>query len=74
MGVETLVIAGMYTNHCVISTSIGAADAGYRVVVPADAVGTWDEKLHEQALEVMHSWIIRSTSNEVIRNLKKKTR
>ncbi len=30
----------MYTNHCVISTCIGAADAGYRVIVPEDAAGS----------------------------------
>jgi len=74
MGVETLVVVGMYTNHCVISTCIGAADAGYRVIVPADAVGTWNERLHEQALEVMRSWVIPSSTREVIGALKKKTR
>jgi nicotinamidase-related amidase len=73
MGVQTLVVAGMYTNHCVISTCIGAADAGYRVIVPVDAVGTWDGRLHEQALEVMRSWVILSSSSEVIAELKKKT-
>jgi nicotinamidase-related amidase len=72
MGVQTLVVTGMYTNHCVISTCIGAADAGYRVIVPADAVGTWDERLHEQALEVMRSWVIPSSSREVIAELRKK--
>ena len=74
MGIETLVVTGMYTNHCVISTCIGGADAGYRVIVPADAIGTWNERLHEQALEVMRSWVIRTTSAEIIRNLRKKTR
>jgi nicotinamidase-related amidase len=72
MGVQTLVVTGMYTNHCVISTCIGAADAGYRVIVPADAVGTWDERLHEQALEVMRSWVIPSSSGEVIAEMRKK--
>jgi len=70
MGVETIVVTGMYTNHCVLSTCIGGADAGYRVVVPADAVGTWDQKLHERALEVMRSWVIPTTSTEIIRNLR----
>ena len=74
MGIETLVVTGMYTNHCVISTCIGGADAGYRVIVPADAIGTWNERLHEQALEVMRSWVICTTSTEIIRNLRKKTR
>ncbi len=74
MGVDTLVVAGMYTNHCVLSTCIGAADAGYRVIVPADAVGTWNQRLHRSSLEVMRSWIIPSTSTEVIRALESRAR
>ncbi len=68
-GIDTIVAAGMYTNHCVISTCIGAADAGYRVIVPEDAVGSWSPDLHKQALEVMRSWIIRTTSDRIITEL-----
>jgi len=68
-GINTIVATGMYTNHCVISTCIGAADAGYRVIVPEDAVGAWSANLHEQALDVMHSWIIRTTSDRIIKEL-----
>ena len=38
----------MYTNHCVLSTCIGAADAGYRVIVPEDALGSWSADLHNK--------------------------
>ena len=69
-GINTIVATGMYTNHCVISTCIGAADAGYRVIVPEDAVGSWSADLHEQALKVMRSWIIRTTSDRIIKELK----
>jgi nicotinamidase-related amidase len=68
-GINTIVATGMYTNHCVISTCIGAADAGYRVIVPEDAVGSWSADLHEQALDVMRSWIIRTTSDRIIKEL-----
>jgi nicotinamidase-related amidase len=68
-GINTIVATGMYTNHCVISTCIGAADAGYRVIVPEDAVGSWSPDLHEQALAVMRSWIIKTTSDRIIREL-----
>jgi len=68
-GISTLVATGMYTNHCVISTCIGAADAGYRVIVPEDAVGSWSPELHEQALAAMRSWIIRTTSDRIIKEL-----
>ena len=68
-GINTIVATGMYTNHCVISTCIGAADAGYRVIVAEDAVGSWSPDLNEQALAVMRSWIIRTTSDRIIREL-----
>ena len=68
-GISTIVATGMYTNHCVISTCIGAADVGYRVIVPEDAVGSWSADLHEQALDVMRSWIIRTTSDRIIKEL-----
>jgi nicotinamidase-related amidase len=68
-GIDTIVATGMYTNHCVISTCIGAADAGYRVIVPEDAVGSWSPDLHEQALEIMRSWTIMTTSDRIIKEL-----
>jgi len=68
-GIDTLVVTGMYTNHCVMATCIGAADAGYRVIVPEDAVGSWRRDLHEQALDMMRSWIIRSSSSRISRDM-----
>jgi nicotinamidase-related amidase len=67
--IDTLVITGMYTNHCVLATCIGAADSGYRVIVPEDAVGSWHPDLHEQALQVMRSWIIRASSSRIIQDI-----
>jgi nicotinamidase-related amidase len=66
MGIDNLVVVGMYTNHCVMATCIGAADAGYRVIVPEDAVGTWHPDLHEKALQSMRSWIIRTDSAAIL--------
>ena len=59
----------MYTNHCVLSTCIGAADAGYRVIVPEDAVGSWSADLHNQALHIMNSWVIRTSSDRIVREI-----
>ncbi len=67
MGIDNLVVAGMYTNHCVMATCMGAADAGYRVIVPEDAVGTWHPDLHEKALQAMRSWIIRTDSAAILK-------
>lgn len=69
-GIRTIIAAGMYTNHCVMATCIGAADAGYRVIVPEDAVGSFRSDLHEDALRLMGSWIIRTGSERLIKELK----
>ncbi|MDO9559293.1 MAG: isochorismatase family cysteine hydrolase [Syntrophales bacterium] len=66
MGIDSLVVVGMYTNHCVMATCIGAADAGYRVIVPEDAVGTWHPDLHEKTLLLMRPWIIRTDSAAIL--------
>jgi nicotinamidase-related amidase len=66
MGIDNLVVVGMYTNHCVMATCIGAADAGYRVIVPEDAVGTWHPDLHEKALQSMRTWVIRTNSTAIL--------
>jgi nicotinamidase-related amidase len=66
MGIDNLVVVGMYTNHCIMATCIGAADAGYRVIVPEDAVGTWHPDLHEKALQSMRTWIIRTDSAAIL--------
>lgn len=68
-GIRTIIATGMYTNHCVMATCIGAADAGYRVIVPEDAVGSFRPDLHEDALRLMKSWIIRTKSGLIIREI-----
>ncbi|MEN6320994.1 MAG: isochorismatase family cysteine hydrolase [Syntrophaceae bacterium] len=67
--IDTIVAAGMYTNHCVMATCIGAADAGYRVIVPEDAVGSWNLDLHKQSLSFMRSWVILTSTSRIIEEL-----
>jgi len=70
MGVDTLIVTGMYTNHCVMATCIGAADSGYQVYVLEDSVGTWDEGLHLAALQLLASWVKITSSSEVLATLR----
>lgn len=49
----TLVLAGVATDCCVISTALPAADAGATVVVAADACAGSSEEDHAAALQVM---------------------
>ncbi|WP_217553439.1 cysteine hydrolase family protein [Streptomyces sp. GbtcB6] len=48
-----LVLAGVSTDCCVLSTALAAADAGVQVTVVADACAGVDDTTHLRALEVM---------------------
>jgi nicotinamidase-related amidase len=48
-----LVLAGVSTDCCVLSTALAAADAGIHVTVVADACAGVDDVAHERALDVM---------------------
>jgi nicotinamidase-related amidase len=50
---EELVLAGVSTDCCVLSTALAAADAGVKVRVAADACAGATDTSHEQALAVM---------------------
>ncbi len=41
-GIDTLVIAGFVTNHCVDATARTAGDLGFKVYIVSDATGTHD--------------------------------
>src|SRR5262245_24358141 len=46
LGVDTLIVTGVSTSHCVYATCRDATDS-FRVVVPRDAVGERCELMHE---------------------------
>lgn len=50
---DELVVAGVATDCCVLSTVLAAADAGRRVRVVRDACAGADDTTHEQALALM---------------------
>lgn len=54
VGTEGLmVLAGVSTDCCVLSTALAAADAGVEVLVVADACAGVDDDSHTKALHVM---------------------
>jgi nicotinamidase-related amidase len=53
VGWRTLLLAGVSTDCCVLSTAVAAADAGVAVQVVGDACAGADDRSHAQALEVM---------------------
>ena len=52
-GTGPLVLAGVSTDCCVLSTALAAADAGMAVQVVADACAGVDDQSHDRALDVM---------------------
>jgi nicotinamidase-related amidase len=50
-GVNTLIITGVNTNSCILSTVTAACSMDYAVIVPSDCVDTMDRpELHDAAL------------------------
>ncbi len=52
-GLGELVLAGVSTDCCVLSTAVAAADAGAAVRVVANACAGATDESHEQALEIL---------------------
>jgi nicotinamidase-related amidase len=53
VGSATLLLAGVSTDCCVLSTAVAAADAGVPVQVVADACAGLDESSHQKTLDVL---------------------
>ncbi|MCH6172043.1 cysteine hydrolase family protein [Pseudonocardia alaniniphila] len=53
VGPDVLVLAGVSTDCCVLSTAVAAADAGVPVRVVADACAGVDDRSHAAALHVL---------------------
>jgi nicotinamidase-related amidase len=66
---EHLVVAGVSTDCCVLSTALAAADAGRFVTVPEDACAGLSDADHRRALDAMALYgplITISTVDEVL--------
>lgn len=66
---EHLVVTGVSTDCCVLSTALAAADAGRFVTVPADACAGASDADHRRALDAMALYgplITISTVDEVL--------
>lgn len=50
-GINTLIVTGVNTNSCILSTVAAACSMDYAVIVPSDCVDTMDKpELHDAAL------------------------
>lgn len=55
LGVDTVIVTGIYANICVLHTVADAYQSGYRVVVASDAVNAMTENDYKVSLEYMKS-------------------
>jgi nicotinamidase-related amidase len=71
-GINTVLITGVNTNSCVLSTATAACSRDYAVLVVEDCVDTMDgPEVHEAALECIRAafgWVM--ISDEIIATLK----
>jgi nicotinamidase-related amidase len=56
VGTDDLILAGVSTDCCVLSTALAAADAGVGVRVVADACAGADDESHERTLDVLQMY------------------
>ncbi len=69
-GVETLVLMGISTSGCVLSTVRGAADIDYRLIVLSDCCADRDEEVQRVLMEKVlpvHASVV--TSQEFLQTL-----
>jgi nicotinamidase-related amidase len=69
VGGAGLVLAGVSTDCCVLSTALAAADAGVSVTVVSDACAGVDDESHVKALDIMklYSPLVKvATTEEVL--------
>jgi nicotinamidase-related amidase len=69
VGGARLVLAGVSTDCCVLSTALAAADAGVSVTVVSDACAGVDDASHAKALDIMRLYgplVKVATTDEVL--------
>ena len=49
--IEEVYLVGVCTDICILHTAIDAYNKGFKIVIPKDAVASFDEGAHQWALE-----------------------
>ena len=67
MGIDTLIMTGVVTNNCVESSTRGASDLGYAVLLVDDACAAWTQDGHDYCLKHLdHNFAIVKTTDQIL--------
>ncbi|URZ17801.1 cysteine hydrolase [Clostridium felsineum] len=70
LGIETIIITGVWTNMAVEHTCRDGADYGYNVIIATDGTSTINEEWQNAALNyAMNNIATKMTSEEIIENI-----
>lgn len=70
MGIDTIIMTGVVTNSCVESSTRGAGDLGFKVLLVDDACATYTPEAHQVSLRYLHrNFAIVTTTQEVLRQI-----
>ena len=66
LGIQNLIVCGVFTTNCVESTVRDGADLGYLCIVPEDACGALLEEMHQASIRVMRNVYARIMTTDEI--------
>ncbi len=71
LGIEMIVVTGVFTNECVENTVRTAADMGFVVAIAEDAVAALTPELHDGALSTLgHSYAQVMKTHDIVRQMR----
>ncbi len=69
LGVQNLIVCGLFTDQCVESAVRSACDLGYRVCLAEDACLSYKISAHNRSLESMSGYCIQRSTNEIVQEI-----
>jgi len=70
MNIDTLIMTGVVTNNCVESTTRGAGDMGYKVLLVGDACAAWTQEGHDYCLRHLdRNFAIVKTTDQILEEI-----
>ena len=72
LGVQNLIVCGLFTDQCVESAVRSACDLGYRVCLVEDACLSYKISAHNRSLESMRGYCFQRSTSILVQEISKK--